>query len=143
MPRTNRKTNAFADEVAEVMSTGVNHGPEGLDTPRAAVPPFDDAAPSAPQPPVTEDATGGDGAATLSPAARGAVGRLVAELLADAGLGYADVVERVRARFPAAATSVRSVASTASVLRRKGVEVPIRRTAAAVRSTDGSAVRGD
>lgn len=58
------------------------------------------------------------------------VGTLVAELLADASLSYAEIVDQVKAEFSAAQTSTRSVASTASMLRRKGHDIPIRRTVA-------------
>lgn len=55
------------------------------------------------------------------------VGALVAKLLSDPGLGYGEIVAAVKERFPEAQTSARSVASTACMLRRKGVEVPSRR----------------
>lgn len=55
------------------------------------------------------------------------IGSLVQELLMDPGLGYLAIVDRVVAEFPDAKTSVRSVASVAAGLRKKGVDVPIRR----------------
>lgn len=55
------------------------------------------------------------------------IGSLVQELLMDPDLGYEAIVDRVVAEFPDAKTSVRSVASVATVLRRKGAEVPMRR----------------
>lgn len=58
---------------------------------------------------------------------RATVGALVAELLTDPGLQYGEIVAAVKERFPEAQTSARSVASTACVLRKKGVEVPSRR----------------
>lgn len=58
------------------------------------------------------------------------VGALVAKLLADPALGYEKIVSRVRTEFPTAQTSARSVASTASVLRRNGHSIPIRRRVA-------------
>lgn len=58
---------------------------------------------------------------------RGGVNALVTRLLADPALSYTDIVAQVVAVFPGAQTSARSVASTASVLRRKGTPVPMRR----------------
>lgn len=58
---------------------------------------------------------------------RRTIGSLVQELLMDPDLGYVTIVDRVVAEFPDAKTSVRSVASVAAVLRKKGVEVPMRR----------------
>jgi hypothetical protein len=55
------------------------------------------------------------------------IGALVAELLTDPALGYGEIAAAVKARFPEAQTSARSVASTACVLRKKGVEIPSRR----------------
>lgn len=62
--------------------------------------------------------------------ARGGIGQMIAELLVDAeGYGYGEIVDIVRGEFPEASTSKRSVASVAAALRRKGVEVPMRRKA--------------
>ncbi|MBN2906352.1 MAG: hypothetical protein JXJ18_06575 [Rhodobacteraceae bacterium] len=61
------------------------------------------------------------------PEPRRTIGSLVQELLMDPDLGYQEIVDRVVAEFPGAKTSVRSVASVAAVLRKKGVDVPIRR----------------
>jgi hypothetical protein len=58
---------------------------------------------------------------------RGGVNALVTRLLADPTLSYEAIVEAVRAEHPGAQTTARSVASTASVLRRKGTPVPMRR----------------
>lgn len=55
------------------------------------------------------------------------IGSLVQELLMDGALDYLAIVDRVVAKFPDAKTSVRSVASVAAVLRKKGVDVPLRR----------------
>lgn len=55
------------------------------------------------------------------------IGALVQELLMDEALGYEAIVDRVVAEFPDAKTSVRSVASVAATLRKRGVEVPMRR----------------
>lgn len=57
------------------------------------------------------------------------IGAFVAELLVDPTLGYEEIIELVLADFPQANTSTRSVASTASVLRRKGFDIPIRKRA--------------
>ncbi len=54
------------------------------------------------------------------------VGALVKVLLAT-GMDYGGIVEAVRARFPDARTTRRSVASVARRLRRAGVAVPMRR----------------
>lgn len=67
-------------------------------------------------------------AATVhGPEPRRTIGSLVQELLMDPDLGYEAIVERVMADFPDAKTSVRSVASVAAVLRKKGTDVPMRR----------------
>ncbi|RYH00687.1 hypothetical protein EU805_17130 [Salipiger sp. IMCC34102] len=61
------------------------------------------------------------------------IGSMVQELLIDPDLGYTAIVDRVMTDFPDAKTSVRSVASVAAVLRKKGVNIPIRRK---VKSSD-------
>jgi hypothetical protein len=101
MPR--RKN--IQEEVAEVMTTGA-------DTP------LGDVAPDEVEPAATEESETG---------APVAVGATVERLLMDAGLSYEEVVRFVRDLHAGARTTVRSVASTASVLRRRGVEVPTRR----------------
>jgi hypothetical protein len=92
-----------------------------------------------PEATVTEDQTGSQGSvaeretvdaprADAASPVRGAVNRLVTSLLLDAeGLSYVDIVARVVAAHPEAKTTARSVASTDSVLRRKGTRVPMRR----------------
>lgn len=55
------------------------------------------------------------------------IGSLVQELLMDEALAYTAIVDRVMADFPDAKTTVRSVASVAAVLRKKGSDVPMRR----------------
>lgn len=55
------------------------------------------------------------------------IGALVQELLMDEALGYEAIVDRVVAEFPDAKTSVRSVASVATTLRKRGADVPMRR----------------
>lgn len=59
------------------------------------------------------------------------IGSLVQELLMDEALAYSAIVDRVLAEFPDAKTSVRSAASVAAVLRKKGVDVPMRRKSGA------------
>ena len=54
------------------------------------------------------------------------IGSLVQELLMDETLAYTAIVDQVMAEFPDAKTSVRSVASVAAVLRKNGVDVPMR-----------------
>lgn len=58
------------------------------------------------------------------------VGALVAKLLADPSLGYDEIIKLVKSDFPQAKTTTRSIASTASVLRRKGFDIPIRKRTA-------------
>lgn len=62
-----------------------------------------------------------------SPEPKRTIGSLVHELLMDPDLGYEAILEQVKTQFPDAKTSVRSVASVAAVLRRKGLDVPMRR----------------
>ncbi len=67
-------------------------------------------------------------AATVQdPEPRRTIGSLGQELLMGPDLGYLTIVDRVVAEFPNAKTSVRSVASVAAGLRKKGVDVPTRR----------------
>ena len=60
------------------------------------------------------------------PRSAATIGALVAELLIDPDLSYAEIVERVKEQFPNARTTARSVASVAVALRKKGVEIPKR-----------------
>jgi hypothetical protein len=64
-------------------------------------------------------------AAIQSKPAKG-IGSYIAELLAHPEFNYEQIAFRVRQRFPGAQTSVKSVASTARDLRRRGVAVPTR-----------------
>jgi hypothetical protein len=64
--------------------------------------------------------------ASQAPEPKPTIGKLVNELLMDEGLDYKSIVSRVMAEFPDAKTTTRSVASVAAVLRKKGVNVPIR-----------------
>ena len=59
--------------------------------------------------------------------AENTIGASVRRLLQDATLSYQDVVDLVKAAHPEAETTPRSVASIASVLRKKGADVPMRR----------------
>lgn len=60
---------------------------------------------------------------------RGGLTRLVESLLMDAELSYLDIINAVLKDFPKANTSARSIASVAAGMRRKGIEVPMRRPA--------------
>lgn len=60
---------------------------------------------------------------------RGAIGRLVNELLVDTELGYDEIEARVKEAHPDAKTTRRSIASVAADLRRDGVDVKSRRKA--------------
>jgi len=67
-------------------------------------------------------------AATVhGPEPKRTIGSLVQELLMDPDLGYEAILEQVKAQFPAAKTSVRSIASVAANLRKRSVDVPMRR----------------
>lgn len=55
------------------------------------------------------------------------ISRHTEKLLMDENLGYAAIVDQVVAEFPGAKTTTRSVASVAAVMRKKGVDVPMRR----------------
>ena len=57
----------------------------------------------------------------------GSINSMVKDLLTDPNLSYEAIVDRVKAAYPSARTTARSVASTASVMRRKGEPVPMRR----------------
>lgn len=73
-------------------------------------------------------------AATVrGPEPKQTIGSFVQELLMNPNVGYLAIVDRVVAKFPDAKTSVRSVASVAAGLRKKGVDVPTRRK---VKSSD-------
>lgn len=55
------------------------------------------------------------------------LGAFVASMLADGSKSYGDILAAVREAYPEARTTARSLASTASTLRRKGAEIPSRR----------------
>ena len=67
--------------------------------------------------PSTEDAT----------SAPRSIGEMVEQLLMDPSLNYVEIARRVRAHFPHARTTNRSVASTAKSMRASGVDVAPRR----------------
>lgn len=73
----------------------------------------------------TEEPVPATGAAVE--ALRPTVGALVEQLLMDPDVSYEAIVARVVLAHPGAKTTARSVASTASVLRKKGASVPMRR----------------
>jgi len=82
------------------------------------------------EPEATEDAEPTDHEADDTPEQpKRTIGALVEELLMDEALGYEAIVDLVKAEFTDAKTSVRSVASVAANLRKKGVDVPLRRKA--------------
>ncbi|AUJ64201.1 hypothetical protein B9057_07745 [Aestuarium zhoushanense] len=78
---------------------------------------------------------GADAAETAAPEAtektedqlRPTVGATVRRLLTETDLGYPEIVDKVLEEHPDARTTARSVASVASTLRKKGVDVPMRR----------------
>ena len=55
------------------------------------------------------------------------ISALVKRLLMDETLDYAAIVGLVHEQFPDARTTARSVASVAAVMRKKGVDVPLRK----------------
>jgi hypothetical protein len=61
-----------------------------------------------------------------TPTHGGPIGKLVAELLMQPELDYAQIVWRVKQVFPDANTSTKSIASTARDLRRNGFHLPRR-----------------
>lgn len=60
------------------------------------------------------------------PRTDGRLSRMVEDLVENTTLNYADIVARVKAEFPSANTSTKSVASVACCMRRKGINVPLR-----------------
>jgi hypothetical protein len=60
------------------------------------------------------------------PKTDGRLSRMVEHLVRDTKMSYADIVAKVREEFPSANTSTKSVASVACVMRKKGVNVPLR-----------------
>lgn len=60
------------------------------------------------------------------PKTDGSLSRRVEALVRDTTMSYADIVATVREEFPNANTSTKSVASVACVMRKKGINVPLR-----------------
>ena len=67
-------------------------------------------------------------APSADPKKAGEIGPLARKLLVETDQTYAEIVQAIRVKFPKAQTSARSVASIACNLRKKGVDVPMRRT---------------
>ncbi len=63
-------------------------------------------------------------------APRGQLGKMVEHLLVTSGASYGEIVRLVRAQFPQARTTAKSVASVAHALRKKGLPVVARRAKA-------------
>jgi hypothetical protein len=63
-------------------------------------------------------------------AAQETVGEIAKKLLVETDQTYPEIVEAIKAKHPKAQTTARSVASIACNLRKKGIEVPMRRTSA-------------
>lgn len=74
----------------------------------------------------------------LTPIPRGAIGALSIELLTASDEPYADIVAKIKAIYPAAMTTPRSLASVAMDLRRDGIEVPSRRKPAKVKTDEAA-----
>lgn len=60
------------------------------------------------------------------PRTDGRLSRMVEDLVKTTTLNYKDIVAKVKAEFPEAKTSTKSVASVACVMRKKGIHVPLR-----------------
>lgn len=60
------------------------------------------------------------------PKTDGSLSRRVEALVRDTTMSYQDIVSLVREEFPNANTSTKSVASVACVMRKKGINVPLR-----------------
>lgn len=114
-----------ADKPTVTFETEVNANPEPLDT-EAQEPvgggPADQVSPNGAEATTDEH---------VEPVEHpGSIGQMIADLLVDPeAYGYQEIVDIVRGQFPQAKTSRRSVASVAAALRRKAVEVPMRRNA--------------
>lgn len=74
----------------------------------------------------------------LTPIPRGAIGAMSIELLIASDEPYADIVAKIKAVYPAAMTTARSLASVAMDLRRDGVEVPSRRKPAKAKTDEAA-----
>lgn len=79
----------------------------------------------------------------LTPIPRGAIGAMSIELLSATDLPYDEIVARIKAVYPAAKTTARSLASVAMDLRRDGVDVPSRRKPAKAKQGDAAEAAGE
>lgn len=126
--KADREFVASLDETADGLGAVEADKPEATGTEEPE--PVDDATVHSSDTPQTEadgQLSAVDQTGSPEPVARGGVNTLVTRLLADPGLSYTDIVARVVAAYPEAKTTARSVASTASVLRRRGTPMPMRR----------------
>ncbi|MEZ5778501.1 MAG: hypothetical protein R3E44_09075 [Paracoccaceae bacterium] len=137
MPAKKRLIDQAEAEPTEVLVPAARSGnrvvtAEDLDADRAFVASLDDAADAlgAVEPDEPEATAPEEPEADAQQSSRGSVTALVKALLADPGLSYEAIVLRVKVEHPTAQTTARSVASTASVMRKKGVTVPMRRPSA-------------
>lgn len=116
------KRKTLQQEVAEIMATGTELAEmtdAEFDAALLGGPPGDDDVlgdepTETHESTVTEDAEKGPGESLTA---------FVKRLLIETTMDYAAVVERVRAAYPRAKTTARSVASTASVMRKSGLVV--------------------
>lgn len=74
---------------------------------------------------------------------RGAIGAMSIELLSTTELPYEDIVAAIKAKYPTAKTTARSLASVAMDLRRDGVDVPSRRKPAKAKEAKKEAQAGE
>ena len=79
----------------------------------------------------------------LTPIPRGAIGAMSIELLSGTDLPYDEIVARIKAEYPAAKTTARSLASVAMDLRRDGVDVPSRRKPAKAKPAKTTEAAGE
>lgn len=87
---------------------------------------------------VTVDDVDEEATRLLTPIPRGAIGAMSIELLTASDEPYADIVAKIKAVYPAAMTTARSLASVAMDLRRDGVEVPSRRKPAKAKTDEAA-----
>lgn len=74
---------------------------------------------------------------------RGAIGAMSIELLSGTDLPYDEIVARIKAVYPAAKTTARSLASVAMDLRGDGVDVPSRRKPAKAKPAKTTEAAGE
>lgn len=120
----------LVEQVVEVMATGLEDmTDEEFDAALLCEPPeaediFGDCSADTDEPTVTEEPGPVAGATVEAP--RPTVGAMVQSLLMDQGMSYEAIVATVLDAHRGAKTTARSVASTASVMRKKGIAVPLR-----------------